>query len=97
MVVIHKNSFLPATIFPNLPIIEAEGKFHKVITEMETEKKSSSENFWPAENFDEDRLEAILEPGHEIMEPKIVSKELEHIKNHAKIPEKLKPKLLEKQ
>ena len=43
----------------------------------------------PNENIDEDRLEAILEPGLEIMEPKIMSKELEHIKNHTKIPERL--------
>ncbi len=75
MVEIHNNSLLPATIFPNLPIVEAEIKIHKVNAEMEVEKKSS-ENFWPNENIDEDRLEAILEPGLEIMEPKIMSKEL---------------------
>jgi hypothetical protein len=83
---------LPATIFQNLPIVEAEIKIHKVNTEMKVEKKSP-ENFWPNENVDEDRLK-VLEPGLEIMEPKIMNKELEHIKNHAKIPEKLKPKLL---
>jgi hypothetical protein len=93
MVEIHNNSFLPATIFPNLPIVEAEIRSHKINTEMEEEKKSS-ENFWPNENIDEDRLEAILEPGLEIMEPKIMSKELEHIKNHTKIPERLKPQFL---
>ncbi len=62
-----------------------EAEIHKINAEME-EKKKSSENIWPNENIDEDRLEAILEPGLEIMEPKIMSKELEHIKNHAKIP-----------
>ncbi len=77
MVEIHNNSLLPATIFQNLPIVEAE--IHKINAEMEEEKKSS-ENFWLNENIDEDRLEAILEPGLEIMEPKIMSKELEHIK-----------------
>jgi hypothetical protein len=83
MVEIRNNSLLPATIFPNLPIVEAETKIHKVNAEMEVEKKSS-ENFWPNENIDEDRLEAILEPGLEIMEPKIMSKELEHIKTMLK-------------
>ncbi len=78
---IHNNSLLPAIIFPNLPIVEAEIRIHKINAEME-EKKKSSENSWPNENIDEDRLEAILEPGLEIMEPKIMSKELEHIKNH---------------
>ncbi|MFN9900163.1 MAG: hypothetical protein ACK55Z_15505, partial [bacterium] len=76
MVEIHNNSILPATIFHNLPIVEAEIRSHKINTEMEEEKKSS-ENFWPNENIDEDRLEQILEPGLEIMEPKIMSKELE--------------------
>ncbi len=58
--------------------MEAEIRSHKINIEMEEEKKSS-ENFWPNENIDEDRLEAILEPGLEIMEPKIMSKELEGI------------------
>ncbi len=74
--------------------MEAEIKIHKINAEMEVEKKSA-ENFWPNENIDEDRLEQILEPGLEIMEPKIMSKELEHIKNHTKIPERLKPQFLE--
>jgi hypothetical protein len=74
--------------------VEAEIRSHKINVEMEEEKKSS-ENFWPNENIDKDRLEAILEPGLEIMEPKIMSKELEHIKNHTKIPERLKPQFLE--
>jgi hypothetical protein len=38
MVEIHNNSLLPATIFPNLPIVEAEIRIHKINAEMEERK-----------------------------------------------------------
>jgi hypothetical protein len=36
MIEIHNNSLLPATIFPNLPIVEAE--IYKINAEMKEEK-----------------------------------------------------------